>query len=291
VLSSHEDFSFHHCVDSSFKKNKTIKKNGNSIVYSTNTDAVFSDSTIDAVIVATPFATHYPLVKGALLSKKHVLVEKPMVKYEKEAKEIISLALKEKKTLMVDHTFLYDDAILLIKKYIHSPKFGELEAFYATHEQYGPFYKGESVVWDLGVHDVSLARFFFEREPVSVESQHEYSHIDEKSILSQFHLKFSKHQHAFVRVSWVSPEKRRELTLIGTKAIITYNPVKSDMLFWYERKNSVLSQQKIFFDRKETLISVLSHFAKSIRSHTSPLTDGEEGLKTIQILQKLDSLE
>ena len=290
VLLTHKDFSFHHCVDVSFKNSNDLKEKKDSIQYETNPKNIFFDSSIDAVIIATPFKTHYSLVKEALKSKKHVLVEKPMVENEKEAKELILLAKKEQKIIMVDHTFLFDDAILLMKKYIQSSAFGSFEALYTIREQYGPFRKGESVIWDLGIHDVSIARFFFGEEPISLSSQYNHLTGSDTSVSSQFHLQFSKNRYAFVRVSWIAPEKRRELIVIGTKAIIRYDQCRPDTLFWYTRDHADLFKKEIIFSRKETLVSMLSHFASSISFKEEPRTNGKEGLAVIRILKKLDSL-
>jgi len=43
-------------------------------------DEVLADPTVDAVSIATPPATHYPLVKRALEANRHVLVEKPLIR-------------------------------------------------------------------------------------------------------------------------------------------------------------------------------------------------------------------
>ncbi len=55
---------------------------------------------IDAVYIATPHLTHYPLIKQALLTNKHVLCETPMVLDGDEARELYALAEKQGVVLM-----------------------------------------------------------------------------------------------------------------------------------------------------------------------------------------------
>ena len=56
---------------------------------------IINDKEIDAVVVATPVFTHFPLAKKALENGKHVLIEKPMTSTVAEAEELIELAAKK----------------------------------------------------------------------------------------------------------------------------------------------------------------------------------------------------
>src|SRR5918997_5210417 len=74
---------------------------------STECDRLFDDPRLDAVVIATPVATHYPFARRALEAGKHVLVEKPFTASVREAEDLMALAGRERLTLMVDHTFIY----------------------------------------------------------------------------------------------------------------------------------------------------------------------------------------
>src|SRR6266702_7471397 len=67
-------------------------------------------SDVDGVVIATPVRTHYRLAKEALLHGKHVLVEKPHTANVAEAEELVTLAIKQQRTLMAGHTFEYSPA-------------------------------------------------------------------------------------------------------------------------------------------------------------------------------------
>src|SRR5689334_8784139 len=85
-------------------------------------ELIESDS-IDAVVIATPISTHFDLAKACLESGKHVFIEKPLTRTSKEAKELITLAERTGRVLMVDHTFIYSGAVQKVREIINS---GEL---------------------------------------------------------------------------------------------------------------------------------------------------------------------
>ena len=55
-------------------------------------DDVLADDAIDAVAIATPVSTHFPLGRAALEAGKHVFVEKPLAASSSECLELIQLA-------------------------------------------------------------------------------------------------------------------------------------------------------------------------------------------------------
>ncbi len=89
------------------------------IEVTTNCQDIFTDPKIDAVVIATPVSTHFDLALAALLSGKHVLVEKPITTTSEQAMRLIEEAEKRQLVLMVDHTFVYTGAD---KKILHSPR-------------------------------------------------------------------------------------------------------------------------------------------------------------------------
>ena len=53
---------------------------------------ILADASVDAVVVATPSATHYPIASEALRAGKHVLVEKPMAANVADAEALWQLS-------------------------------------------------------------------------------------------------------------------------------------------------------------------------------------------------------
>ncbi len=74
-------------------------------------EEVIRDPEIEAVVVATPVATHFDLATRALAAGKHILVEKSMARCVAEVDEIGRLADEKNLVAMVDHTFLFNSAV------------------------------------------------------------------------------------------------------------------------------------------------------------------------------------
>ena len=94
---------------------QNLKEKYNIGYYTLNNDDIYNDPNIDVVYVAVPNGLHYEIAKKALLSNKHVILEKPFCKSYKEAKELIDLAKKKKKIIF--------DAVTLV----HMPNFHKIK--------------------------------------------------------------------------------------------------------------------------------------------------------------------
>src|SRR5262249_13884037 len=127
-------------------------------------------SHIDAVAIATPISTHYPLASAALRRGKHVLIEKPMTATSRESEELIALAEKQKRALMVDHTFVYSGAVRKIRDLIRSGELGDVYYFDAVRINLGLLQRDLNVVWDLAPHDFSIMVDLIDKQPVNVSA-------------------------------------------------------------------------------------------------------------------------
>ncbi|MFN9798910.1 MAG: Gfo/Idh/MocA family protein, partial [Bacteroidota bacterium] len=110
-------------------------------------DSVCSDPDTDAVVIATPVFTHYPLARKALEAGKHVLIEKPMTDTVAHAEELIQLAERMGLLLMVDHTFLYTPAVQKMKALIDSGGIGRVKYFDSTRINLGLIQQDVNVLW------------------------------------------------------------------------------------------------------------------------------------------------
>ena len=117
---------------------------------------LLTDSTIDAIVVATPVASHFDLAMQALHSGKHVLVEKPLAASAEQGERLIEEAARCKRLLMVDHTFVYTGAVRKIKQCVQEGRLGELYYYDSVRVNLGLFQHDVNVLWDLAVHDLSI---------------------------------------------------------------------------------------------------------------------------------------
>ena len=128
------------------------------------------DSDVDAVAIATSISTHYDLARQALLSGKHVFVEKPLTDNSEKALELAAMAKKLGLTLMAGHTFIYSPPVVRVKNLITSGALGDLHYISFSRVNLGLYQKDVDVIWDLAVHDVSILLYWLGEEPVQAFS-------------------------------------------------------------------------------------------------------------------------
>ena len=262
---------------------------------------LFNDTQLDAIAVATPVSTHFELAKKALLSGKHVWLEKPMTEKVEQGEELIDLAQKKNKVLLVDHTFVYTGAVRKIKEIIEKGELGDLIYYDSTRMNLGLFQQDVNVVWDLAPHDISIMDYLmpFKKVAVSATGSHFYGNgIVPKSLLTIY---MEKNIVAHINVSWVSPVKLRQTLIGGTSKMVLYDdnePSEKIKVYdkgvdFYETKED-LYQLKIQYrvgdmlapklDNYEALEMETEHFADCILNGKKPETDGIAGLEVVKIL-------
>ncbi len=273
---------------------------------STMSQEILSDPYIQVVAIATPINTHFELARQALEQGKHVFVEKPLASSSQQARELIQLARKQERKLMVGHTFLYTSAVRKIKEIIKSGELGDIYYINAQRLNLGLFQKDYNVIWDLAPHDISIVLHLLEQNPVSVQSFgacHINPAIEDVATLS---LDFGNNLIAFLQMSWLDPDKVRKMTVVGSEKMLVYDDIQpaekiriydkgvqgpkyydSFAEFHYSYKYGDILIPKI--DGGEPLQTELSHFIDCIEQDLTPLTDGENGLQVLTVMEQAQS--
>ena len=269
--------------------------------------ALVARKDLDAIILATPADQHYDQARRALEAGKHVFVEKPMSRTTEEAKELISLAEKNRRVLMVGHTFLFNDAVRWVKDYIDRGELGEVYYAYFQRLNLGRVRQDVDVLWNLAPHDIAIALYWFGEKPVSVEA-HGASFlqpgIDDVSFLS---MGFPSGRFAHVHVSWIDPSKTRRAVIVGSTKMVLYDDTSADARIvvydkGIDRKqlDTRLGDYRTFdqfqlvqragdvwipyIQFREPLKVEAAHFVECVTEGKRPLTDGQNGLDVVEIL-------
>ncbi|GAF68131.1 unnamed protein product, partial [marine sediment metagenome] len=191
----------------------------------TSFEDMLTDDDLDAVCIATPVGTHFPLAKRCLEAGKHVLIEKPLTRSTKDAEALISLAERAKRVLMAGHTFVYTAAVNKIKELILSDELGEVFYIGTSRVNLGLFQEDINVLWDLAPHDVSIMNYILDSEPVSVATRGAaYIQIGVEDVAFMT-LEYPNGILAHVHVSWLDPCKIRRTTVVGSKKMLVYDDV------------------------------------------------------------------
>jgi predicted dehydrogenase len=267
----------------------------------TNPDEIFSSSLLDAVVIATPVATHYSLAKKTLLSGKHVLVEKPITTTVGEAAELIKLAEKLKKVLMVDHTFIYNPAVQVIKSFVENDLIGDIHYIDSIRINLGLFQHDVNVLWDLAVHDISIVNFLTKERPDWVQAigaSHTSNGVENIAFLI---LRYNSGMIAHLNCSWISPVKIRQMLIGGTRKMIVYDDLQmGEKVKIYDSGFQVRTDEdrrRMLVDYRagdvhspkvphtEALSVMTSEFIDSILSGKEPISNGYAGLEVLKLLE------
>ena len=268
----------------------------------TDPAAVFAADDIDAVAIATPVGTHYPLAKAALEAGKSVLVEKPLTASLEQAEELVDLARRKGLVLMVDHVFVFSPPVRKMKELLDAGELGRLLYIDSVRINLGLFQRDVNVVWDLAPHDLSIADYLVGRSPRSVAafgSVHTGSGHEDVAYLN---LDFGDGLIANCHVNWLSPVKIRYTMLGGSQKGLVYNDLDPvEKLKVYDsginvRQDDLEDRRNILVDYRtgdiwsprldstEPLRTMVGHFVDCVRTGTQPVTDGESGLRVVRIL-------
>lgn len=263
---------------------------------------VLKDSEVDGVIISTPTATHYKLVKDSLMANKHVFVEKPLTTSVNEAKELCEIAKKQNKLLMVGEIFRFNSAVKYMKGIADSGELGDIKYIESRRVGLGPIRNDVSAMWDLATHDIYISNLILKRCPDFVSYQG-ISHNGERDDISCLNLRYVMPKIlATLYVNWEHPIKERMFIIGGTKKAIKFDDISlSEKIKIFDKGVDYQSLSGEFGEAialtrdgniilpiikfTQPLEEELKHFIKCIRGEEKCISDCYEGLQTIKVLE------
>jgi predicted dehydrogenase len=263
---------------------------------------LLANPAIDAVAVATPVTSHFPLALQALQAGKHVFVEKPFTATVEEGERLVEEAEKRRLTLMVDHTFIYTSAVRKIKELLDNGSLGQLYYYDSVRVNLGLFQHDVNVLWDLAVHDLAIMDYLIDSSPVTVAATgmaHVPGRPENMAYLTCY---FNNNLLAHFHVNWMAPVKVRQTLVGGSEKMIVYDDIEmSEKIKVYDKGIIVSQDEDAVYQRKvgyrtgdmwaprldnvEALSIEADHFIDSINSGKQPLSSGLAGLRVVRILE------
>lgn len=280
----------------------------------TDSAKVLADPDIDAVVIATPAATHFELVRAALQAGKHVMVEKPLALTVAQGEELAGLAEASGLVLMVGHVFVYNPTVRQVKQYIDDGSIGEVLYVYSQRLSLGQVRRDVNALWNFAPHDLSILQYWLGSGPTAAMARG-FSYInpgiDDVVFLS---LDYPDGVGAHVHISWLDPCKVRRMTVVGSQKMIVYDDVNLDARITIYDKGvtkaplpgeatapSSLGRYETFsefqlllragdvvipkVDFVEPLKLELEHFVECIQTGRVPDTDGRRGIEIVRALE------
>jgi len=268
---------------------------------------LLEDPIIDAVVIATPVATHYELAIQALESGKHILVEKPLAKDVEEVEHIGRLAAKKNMIAMVGHTFLFNAAVRYVKKLIDNDELGDIRYIYSQRLNLGRIRSDVDALWNFAPHDISIIQYWLgDPTPLSVVRRGmAYIQKDIEDVVFM-NIIYPNNIMANIHVSWLDPQRARSMTIVGSRKMVVYDDTAENKIAIYDKgidQMAVLGEKMDYdnqyfqtfshrsgdvllpkIDFKEPLKIEIDHFIDCIQNGTKCLTGVDHAKKVVQIL-------
>jgi predicted dehydrogenase len=266
----------------------------------TDYGVLLNDPEVEAVIVTTPTPAHYELARAALLSGRHVFVEKPITLAVAEAEDLVALAQERGRVLMVGHLLMYHPAVTRLKQLVDGGELGDVYYLYTSRLNLGQVRRNENAMWSLAPHDISVALHLLGEEPEAVAAQgltYLQPGIPDTVFLT---LRFASGRAAHVHVSWLDPHKVRRITVVGSQKMAVFDDVDStEKLRIYDKGvqrpayDSYGDSLSLRFgdisipriDMREPLRLECQHFIDCIVNGQTPLSDGRNGVQVLRVLE------
>jgi predicted dehydrogenase len=260
---------------------------------------ILRDEEVRGVVVASSALSHHSLSKKILSADKDVLVEKPMALTSKDAEEMVTIAEKRKRVLMVGHLLIYHSVVDRLKEMVASGGLGEIHYVYTQRVNLGVIRQDENALLSFAPHDLSIILYLLGEEPVVV-SAHGESYI-QKGIedVVFVSLRFSGGKMANIHLSWLDPHKVRKVTIVGSKKMVVFDDMEaSEKLKIYDKgvRNPSYDTYGEYLSLRfgditipsikmvEPLRAEAEHFIQCMETREEPKTGGRDGLKVVKAL-------
>ena len=290
-------------VESSFPRSRAVP----------SVEEVLGDGSVDAVVIATPAASHYSLAKQVLEAGKHVFVEKPLATKASEVDELARCAAARKLVVMTGHTFVYNSAVRYVKTLIDAGELGEIRYIYSQRLNLGRIRSDIDALWNFAPHDISIIQYWLDdQEPVSVSRTgmaYMQDGIDDVVFLN---LEYPGKIIANIHVSWLDPQKVRKMIIVGSRKMVVYDDVADNKITIYDKgidRRAILGENMDFDNPRlsqfnyrsgdilipqikfaEPLRVEAEHFADCIRNARDPLTGLDHARTVVSILERAQPL-
>ena len=306
ILNSNDNINLSAVVDS----NQNVALDEETEHFLTLEQLINSELNIDAAIVSTPTNTHYEITKKLLNNGIHVLVEKPLATKSTEANELINLANEKNLVLLVDHTFLYNEAINFAIKNIQDGEIGSLLHINFERTNLGPIRSDVSCLWDLTTHDVSILNAITPNQPLQIKASSFNASQTEAFDMVNISLNYENNLFVTMFSSWLHPEKTRKIKIVGDKKMIVFDDLNfNEPIKIYDKKFDQIYDKEIsqnnnnsffsfsigdvvspFIQNSEPLQQVVKHFVSLIESDEKFISNNnnEIALRTVSLLENIE---
>lgn len=254
---------------------------------------VLRDPNVAGVVIATPAETHYSLAKRALLAGKDIFVEKPLALTYEHGSELVRLAERNGRILMVGHVLEHHPGILTLRRLIDQGELGKVYYIYSNRLSLGKVRREENILWSFAPHDIAVILRLLGSMPFEVVAcggAYLQPNIADVTVTN---LLFDNGVRAHIYVSWLHPFKEQRLVVIGSRKMASFDDVNKRLVLYDQRVEWQEGQPmpvrhdgvEVPYAQDEPLRLECEAFLRAITTREPPLTDGASGLRVLRVLQ------
>ena len=264
-------------------------------------EAMLERDIVDALVIATPTATHHKLTRQALERGIHVFVEKPLARTSEECCDLIKVAEEHQCTLFVGHVFLHADPVNKLRDIVTSGELGRISYISSRRLNLGPIRHDVSSLYDLAPHDISMINYLMGEQPEFVCCSG-LAHLNQDiHDVCNISMQFSGNRMGMIHVSWLDPRKERTLTVVGDQKMAVYDDLAQEKIKIYDKGITAPPSTGSFADfqhacryggsyspfvqEREPLKTECGEFLRCIREQATPSTGGVNGLRVVEVLE------
>ena len=268
---------------------------------------MFEEERLDLVSIVAPTSLHRQATMEALASGANVLVEKPIAANRADAEAMIAAAQDAGLLLTVGHIERFNPAVRELRRRLAGGELGRIFQVKAT--RLGPFparIRDVGVVLDLAPHDIDVMRFLLDSEPIRLYAETEQRiHTDHEDLFNGV-MKFANGVIGVLDINWLTPNKRRTLTVTGERGMYVADYIKQDLIF-YSNPDAVQTWENPEADdsdqlttsvsegemtqrsvrRQEPLAVELAEFARAVRDGGPPPVAPRDAMIALLLAQKM----
>jgi UDP-2-acetamido-3-amino-2,3-dideoxy-glucuronate N-acetyltransferase len=249
---------------------------------------------LQAVAIAAPAAQHFELARLAIIAGKDVFVEKPLALRTDEGEELVKLARKHSRILMVGHLLHYHPAIIALQRMIQEGELGRVEYISSSRLNLGKLRTEEDILWSFAPHDISAILHLLDEAPTRIAAQGASYLNHSIADVTLTVLSFASGVSAHIFVSWLHPFKEQKLVVVGDRKMAVFDDTQTDRkLVLYPHRIDWVNRlpvarkaegEVVALPKEEPLRNECEHFVTCIRDRKTPRTDGDNGLRVLKIL-------
>jgi predicted dehydrogenase len=261
------------------------------------TDRIFEDGMIDAIVLCLPTHTRLETVRAAVQTSKHIFCEKPLVLNETMLNEISGLLCGYTKTVMVGQVLRFFWEYSRIRDMVLSGQLGQIGivrlsrcvGFPGPDSWFADPAKSGGVILDLLIHDIDFLLWTFgEVKQIYAKS---LTYCQQGSLdYALINIEMESGALAHLEGSWAHPvgSFRQAVEICGSKGLLHHDSLGSKSLEWVptaETQDRSMSRVSLpeSNDSSDPYLAEVSHFVECVRSHRRPAVPIEDALKACRI--------